>query len=173
MDGAGEGHEHDPIRVSDHNDHVDEKDEGGMPLTDSPVEMSATDALKKKLEDQDGHADLADEGGSDGGSNDSEVDEEGEVAEEEEAEEEADGEEQEDEEEEDEEDEDGDEEDGEEDDEEPALKYERLGGDFPKLFLKDSASTLTISNKTLASRSHVCLRVQYIVLNIPPGYRNP
>lgn len=157
MDGSGEGHEHDPIHVSDHNDHVDEKDEDGMPLTDSPVEMSATDALKKKLEGQDGHAGLADEGGSDDGSNDSEAEEDGEGAEEEEAEAGADGEEQEDEEEEDEEDEDDDEEDGEEEDEEPALKYERLGGDFPKLFLKDSASTLTISNKTLASCSHVCL----------------
>ncbi|KAL1748674.1 hypothetical protein HDZ31DRAFT_79534 [Schizophyllum fasciatum] len=46
--------------------------------------------------------------------------------------------------------EDGDDEDDDpdtDDDEEPALKYARLEGDVPKLFLKDSASALAISQK--------------------------
>lgn len=146
MNSSGEGHEHNPIHVSDHTDHVDEKGEDQMPLTDSPVEMSARDT-GGKAEGQNGHAEQADEGTSDDGSDGSEADEDDKTAEAEEVDEEAE-EEDEEEEEEEEDDEEGEEED---DDEEPALKYERLGGDFPKLFDKDSASTLTISNKTLVS----------------------
>lgn len=39
----------------------------------------------------------------------------------------------------------------EEEDDEPALKYERLGGVAHELFQKDSASALTYSNKRLVS----------------------
>lgn len=158
MDGSGEGHEHNPIQVSDNNDHVVEKDGDGMPMTDSPVEMTATDAVQEamaKLESHNGHAaEQADEDGSEDDSDESEAGDDVEAAEVEDEAEEGDEEEDDDEDEdEDEDDEEGDE----DDDDEPALKYERLGGDFPKLFEKDSASTLTISNKTLASHSHVCL----------------
>lgn len=41
------------------------------------------------------------------------------------------------------------EEEEEEDDEEPSLKYERITGAVPDLLKKDSASTLTVSNKLL------------------------
>ena len=41
--------------------------------------------------------------------------------------------------------------DDDEDDEEPALKYERLGGIVSKLLTKDSASTLAHANQRLVS----------------------
>jgi hypothetical protein len=41
----------------------------------------------------------------------------------------------------------------EDDDEEPALKYERIGGDLPDLLKKDSASALAISNNLLVNIS--------------------
>lgn len=37
------------------------------------------------------------------------------------------------------------------DDEEPALKYERIGGSIPDLLKKDSASALAISNRVMVS----------------------
>lgn len=43
------------------------------------------------------------------------------------------------------------EEDEEEDEDEPALKYERMGGTLSDLLKKDTASTLSISNKLLVS----------------------
>ncbi|KAI0315153.1 vacuolar assembling protein VPS41 [Amylostereum chailletii] len=51
-------------------------------------------------------------------------------------------------------DEEDDEDDEEDDDDEPALKYERLGGSFQDLFKKDSASSMAISNKLLALGTH-------------------
>jgi len=38
---------------------------------------------------------------------------------------------------------------GDEDDEEPALKYERLAGSVPDLLLKDSASSLAVTDKLI------------------------
>jgi len=46
-------------------------------------------------------------------------------------------------------DEDCDDEDEDEDDEEPALKYERLAGSVPDLLLKDSASSLAVTDKLI------------------------
>ena len=40
-------------------------------------------------------------------------------------------------------------EDDEDDDEEPALKYERLAGSVPDLLLKDSASSLAVTDKLI------------------------
>ncbi|KAF9458458.1 hypothetical protein BDZ94DRAFT_1270495 [Collybia nuda] len=51
------------------------------------------------------------------------------------------------------EDEDEDEEE-EDDDDEPALKYERIGGALPDLLKKDSGSALTIANKLMALGTH-------------------
>lgn len=47
-----------------------------------------------------------------------------------------------------------DEDEDEDDDEEPALKYERLGGIAPKLFIKDSASAMACANQRLAIGTH-------------------
>jgi hypothetical protein len=49
------------------------------------------------------------------------------------------------------EDEDEDEEDDDDDDDEPALKYERLAGSVPDLLLKDSASSLAVTDKLIVS----------------------
>ncbi|KAF8180219.1 vacuolar assembling protein VPS41 [Pholiota molesta] len=46
------------------------------------------------------------------------------------------------------------EEEDDDDDEEPALKYERITGEIPDLFKKDSASALTVSNKLMALGTH-------------------
>jgi hypothetical protein len=43
----------------------------------------------------------------------------------------------------------------EDDDEEPALKYERIGGELPDLLKKDSASALAISNNLLVNMSGI------------------
>jgi hypothetical protein len=58
------------------------------------------------------------------------------------------------------------EEEGEEDDDEPALKYERIGGFLPDLFKKDSASALAIRNKLLVRSS--CIAYQCC-----PVYHHP
>lgn len=50
------------------------------------------------------------------------------------------------------EDEDEEEDEDDEDDEEPALKYERIGGSLPDLLRKDSASALCISKSLLVLR---------------------
>jgi hypothetical protein len=42
------------------------------------------------------------------------------------------------------------------DDEEPALKYERITGEIPDLFKKDSASALTVSNKLMVYLKLTC-----------------
>ena len=47
-----------------------------------------------------------------------------------------------------------------EDDEEPALKYERIGGFMPNLFKKDSAASLALSQKMVRLFG-------YIVINYP------
>src|ERR1700733_2588590 len=44
----------------------------------------------------------------------------------------------------------------EEDDEEPALKYERIGGSIPDLLKKDSASALFITNKLMVKTRFGC-----------------
>ncbi|KAF5322517.1 hypothetical protein D9619_000186 [Psilocybe cf. subviscida] len=46
------------------------------------------------------------------------------------------------------------EEDEDDDDDEPALKYERITGAIPDLLKKDSASALSVSNKTMAMGTH-------------------
>ncbi|KAJ7265984.1 vacuolar protein sorting-associated protein 41 [Mycena haematopus] len=48
----------------------------------------------------------------------------------------------------------GEDEEEEDDDEEPALKYERIGGSFPDLLKKDSASALCISKSLMALGTH-------------------
>lgn len=156
MNGTGEGHEHDPIQVPHYDDTVDEKREDGMPLTESPVDMTVNEAKEgngKVEEGQNGHGEDDDEDASDVDKRSSDGEEQGEDGEvEAEDEDEEDGEDV------DEDADDDDEEDEEEEeDEEPALKYERLGGDFPKLFEKDSASTLFVSNKTLVTRLPILL----------------
>ena len=49
---------------------------------------------------------------------------------------------------------DEDEDDEGEDEDEPALKYERIGGSIPDLLKKDTASALSIANKLMV-RQHV------------------
>ena len=45
-----------------------------------------------------------------------------------------------------------------EDDEEPALKYERLAGSVPDLLLKDSASSLAVTDKLIVRTLQFLLR---------------
>lgn len=49
------------------------------------------------------------------------------------------------------------EEDEDEEDEEPALKYERLAGSVPDLFLKDSASSLAVTDKLIVRTPQLLL----------------
>ncbi len=49
--------------------------------------------------------------------------------------------------------------DDEDDDEEPALKYERIGGSVPDLFRKDSASSLAVANKLMVSTIYALIFV--------------
>ena len=50
-----------------------------------------------------------------------------------------------------------DEDDDDDDDDEPALKYERLAGSVPDLLLRDSASSLAVTDKLIVSRSAVAI----------------
>jgi len=45
-----------------------------------------------------------------------------------------------------------------EDDEEPALKYERLAGSVPDLLLKDSASSLAVTDKLIVRTQQLLFR---------------
>jgi vacuolar protein sorting-associated protein 41 len=60
------------------------------------------------------------------------------------------------------EEEDEDEDEGDEDDEEPALKYERIGGSIPDLLKKDAASALSIANKLMV-KLHYCVSTLQIL----------
>lgn len=69
-------------------------------------------------------------------------------------------------------DEDEDEEDASDDDEEPALKYERIGGSLSDLLKKDSASALAIVNKIMVWLFY-SLFLYNVTLLSPTGTRDP